>query len=177
MPEPQTSADDARAARRRRSREIIEADLPGLTRFAYGLAGNRTDAEDLVSTAIAGYLAQTTQIATPPAYLKRSIINIHLNQQRHSKLAQIPHFQPKPVLDLSVQAAQRTDVDAALSALTPLQRSVIILRYLEDYSVRQAADLLNKPEGSIRRISHDALAILRRSTALTSTDDPDWTEE
>ncbi len=53
-------------------------------------------------------------------------------------------------------------VRAAIGQLTELQQEVIILRFLEDRSSKEVAQLVGKPESTIRGIQMRALAALRR---------------
>ena len=62
--------------------------------------------------------------------------------------------------DPYTQIDQRLDLGAALDRLTPVARTIIVLRYLEDLPVTEIATLLGRPAGTIRRISADALRAL-----------------
>ena len=50
-------------------------------------------------------------------------------------------------------------------ALPTRQRAVIVLRYYEDLSEQQIADVLGCSTGSVKSQAHDALATLRRGIA------------
>jgi len=63
------------------------------------------------------------------------------------------------VLEVAVEEQQA--VHAALQSLTAPQREAVILRYLLDLSVEQTAELLGKRPGSVRALTHRALARLR----------------
>lgn len=152
---------------------MLTQELPGLVRFAVGLTGQREDAEDLVATAVAGLMSGTAPIAAPGAYLRRSIVNSYLNEQRHQKVVQQHDARPETEPSFSGIVDRRIDLNTALADLSTIQRAVIIFRYFEDLTVHQTADVLGRPEGTIRRICHDALALLRRSPALNDTDPQD----
>ncbi|SRR6266581_4086655 len=49
----------------------------------------------------------------------------------------------------------------AIANLTTLQQEVVVLRFLEDRSTKEVAQLLDKPESTIRGIQMRALATLR----------------
>ena len=53
-------------------------------------------------------------------------------------------------------------VQAALGQLTPDQRQVIILKFLEGLSNAETAAILNKPVGAVKSLQHRALAALQR---------------
>ena len=50
----------------------------------------------------------------------------------------------------------------ALMKLTPAQRQVIILKFLEGFSNQEVADALSKPVSAVKALQHRALIALRR---------------
>jgi RNA polymerase sigma-70 factor (ECF subfamily) len=56
----------------------------------------------------------------------------------------------------------RDRVRAALKMLTPEQREVIVLKYVEGWENEAVAVQLEKPVGSIKALQHRALDALRR---------------
>ena len=50
----------------------------------------------------------------------------------------------------------------ALALLTPDQRQVVTLKYLEEWENEAIAKVLNKPVGAVKSLQHRALASLRR---------------
>ncbi|GAA2020006.1 RNA polymerase sigma factor (sigma-70 family) [Nakamurella flavida] len=55
------------------------------------------------------------------------------------------------------QVEQRMDLEQALALLDATARQIVVLRYLEDLPVKEISALLNRPAGTVRRISADAL--------------------
>jgi RNA polymerase sigma factor (sigma-70 family) len=53
-------------------------------------------------------------------------------------------------------------VIAALAQLTPKQRTVLVLRYLEDLSESQTAAMLGIGAGTVKSAAREALARLRK---------------
>ncbi|GIJ46893.1 hypothetical protein Val02_37790 [Virgisporangium aliadipatigenens] len=64
--------------------------------------------------------------------------------------------------DPTAGIAGRLSVHAALARLAPRQRAAIVLRYFEDLSEAQTADLLGCGVGTVKSRTRDALARLRR---------------
>jgi RNA polymerase sigma factor (sigma-70 family) len=62
---------------------------------------------------------------------------------------------------------QRADLIAALSALSPRARAVIVLRYYGDLSEAQVADTLGCSLGTVKSTTSRALATLRKQGADT----------
>lgn len=69
----------------------------------------------------------------------------------------------------SVLAAERQDPDtptavavrAAVAGLPRRERAVVVLRFFADFSVRDVADLLGMPEGTVKTLTARALAGMR----------------
>lgn len=74
-----------------------------------------------------------------------------------------------PVEPEESAAIQRAAVDQILSGLSPAQRSVVLLRFLHQFSIPETAAIMGKTEGAIRVLQHRALHALRRTLA----DQPD----
>ena len=67
--------------------------------------------------------------------------------------------------------AQRRDLVTALAALPRGQRAVVVLRYVEDLTERQTADVLGVSVGTVKSQAARALATLRSSPALRPEED------
>jgi RNA polymerase sigma-70 factor (ECF subfamily) len=59
-------------------------------------------------------------------------------------------------------AIQRERAAAALQRLTPMQRAVIILKYLEGYANKEIAAMLDLSVGAVKALQHRGLASMRR---------------
>lgn len=145
--------------------EDLGALLPELVRFAYGLTGSRGDAEDLTQGAIERFLKRPRAAESPRAYLRRSILNAFLRQRDRSRALGVAHRLITPTQRTTVErpGAALTDIERALAVLSPLQRAVVMHRYLLDRSIADTAADLSMPQGSVRRIASEAIALLRLS--------------
>lgn len=59
----------------------------------------------------------------------------------------------------------RIDFDVIVSKLNLLneqQRTVLVLRFIEDYSIAETAEIMQKNEGAVKALQHRALENLRR---------------
>ncbi len=137
---------------------------PSLMRVAYALTGHQQAAEDLVQTAFERVAARWRRVAEPYAYARRIMYHEHISWWRRWRRQEIPV--PEPVErpapgDLSGDVALRGDLRAALSRLGPRQRAVLVLRYLEDRSAEEVAEVLGCSAGTVRSQTVRALARLR----------------
>jgi len=66
---------------------------------------------------------------------------------------------PPEIVD---QRISETYIRRALNSLTPEQRTVIVLKYLEDKSNQEISEIMDKSVGAIKSLQHRALNALRR---------------
>jgi RNA polymerase sigma-70 factor (sigma-E family) len=147
---------------------LAEERLHALVRFGVALTGNRERAEDLVQTALERTLRGWHRIRDPEraeAYVRRAMVNLHINagRRRGRELQFGDDFDvlevadPHPAPDL----ADRDALTRALASLPPGQRAVLVLRYYEDQSVAEIAEMLGCSPGTVKSQASRAIAKLR----------------
>jgi RNA polymerase sigma-70 factor (sigma-E family) len=142
---------------------------PQLRRIARLLAGDFHIGEDLLQDVYAKMYAHWPRIQDPSAYARRALANTATSRwrsrsHRHEAVRDVDDHlagaEPsQPLLDLE----QRADLLAVLRPLPPRQRAVIVLRYLDDRSDEQVADLLDISVGTVKSQASRALARLRQA--------------
>ena len=101
------------------------------------------------------------------AYLARIVTNQCLMLARSStSFSRLRDGQPPPgnaatPLDALADRQRGARLHAALAELDDERRSVALMHYLEDSSVREIADALRRPEGTVKRWLSEARASLR----------------
>jgi RNA polymerase sigma-70 factor, ECF subfamily len=137
-------------------RELV-AVLPRLRRFACALSGSRTDAEDLVQSAVERALRhnESWQEGTRlDSWMFRIIQNLWRDELRAHRRRNVPLEDIGEVADHAVSDAafQRIELDQARTALATLsleQREVIGLVVLDGMSYAEAAATLEIPVGTV----------------------------
>jgi RNA polymerase sigma-70 factor (ECF subfamily) len=136
------------------SAEIVEL-LPRLRRFARALAGNISDADDLVQIAIERALARSDQLRrdAPLAGWMFGILRnawldeIRVRKRRHRVFA--PAELGEQVADPRGGHAEVLTVQQAMQRLPEEQREVISLVLIEGLSYREAAQVIDVPIGTV----------------------------
>jgi RNA polymerase sigma-70 factor, ECF subfamily len=64
--------------------------------------------------------------------------------------------------ELVVQQQTSTELQDQLNQLTADQREVVVLRFVEEYSLNETAQILNKPVGAVKSLQNRALTNLRK---------------
>lgn len=151
--------------------ELADALLPGLRRFAYAVSGDWHRADDLVQGALERlYVAwpRVHAIESPAAYARTVLVRLAVSESRRPwRRRERPVDLPPelPVGDHADVAVDRLDLAEALAGLSVKQRAIVVLRFLEDRSVADVAEMLAIAPGTVKRQSHDAMAHLRRRLA------------
>jgi RNA polymerase sigma-70 factor (sigma-E family) len=148
-------------------REFVLTRGPALSRLAYVLCGDHAAAEDLVQSALAGLASRWRVVAAggnPEGYARRTMINEHISWwrrrgRRERLVPQPPEGRPAAAADSGLDRLALAD---ALARLAPRQRAVIILRFYEDLSEAETAEVLGVAIGTVKSQTHDGLARLRR---------------
>ncbi len=151
--------------------EIYDCYSPGVYRYAMRLLGDVELAEECVAETFSRFLKALHNGGGPKDFLQA-----YLYQVAHHWITDYYRRSPVPALPLDEElvndqddpaktAAENIDrerVRAALLQLTPEQRQVVVLKYLEGWENEAVAGQLEKPVGSIKALQHRALDALRR---------------
>ena len=144
----------------------MTARQPSLLRTAYLLSGDRHTAEDLVQTTFAKlYLSwdRVQRRELVDGYVRRILVNEHISLWRRP-------FKRREVASDSLPEAPAPDrqdhgESAALwefvQTLPRRQRAVIVLRYYEDLTEAETADVLGIAVGTVKSQASRALAAMR----------------
>jgi RNA polymerase sigma-70 factor (sigma-E family) len=153
--------------------EFVAARSHVLLRAAWLLTGDTGKAEDLLQVALASGWRHWSRIAqgNPEGYLRRVLFTTYLSWWRRQWRAEVPHASPPERAgtdDVAAALASRDGLRRALAGLTRRQRAVIVLRYVEDRSVADTAELLGCSAGTVKTVAFRALAKLRSDPATRS---------
>lgn len=136
---------------------------PALVRIAYTMTGDQQSAEDLVQAALAKAYTRWSRISgDAEPYLRRIIYNDRVSgwrRRREFPVAELPETAAGRAHDHDTTL--RLALRQALLSLPPRQRAVLVLRYLEDRSVEETADVLGCRPGTVASQSTRALRKLK----------------
>lgn len=153
--------------------EIFDQHSPGIYRYALRRTGFPQVAEDCVSETFARFL-QTLQ--RPGKHIKTSI-RAYLYRTAHNWLIDQYRKDPTPPDELDEmwvadrqpgpeQQASHNDqaeqIRIALQQLPPAQQQIISLRYLEEWSLQECAEAMEKTVGAIKTLQNRAMKNLKK---------------
>lgn len=151
--------------------QLVRERYTRLVARAMLLTPSRADAEDLVQDALIATFsgrARFASVAQAEQYVRRAVVTRFVDGTRRSardravvaRLAQDRAHEP--AVDLPGR------VEQALATLSPRQRACVVLRHLDDATVRETATLLGLSEGAVKRYTADGVAALNALLGTTA---------
>ncbi|GAA3053359.1 hypothetical protein GCM10020000_38960 [Streptomyces olivoverticillatus] len=145
-----------------------------LQRTARSLTANPCDAEDLLQTALTKTYLAWDRIEDHRAldgYVRRALVNTRTSQWRKRKVdeypcEELPERESAPSADPAEQQALRDAMWRAVRRLPARQRAMVVLRYYEDLTEVQTAELLGVSVGTVKSAVSRALGKLREDPEL-----------
>jgi len=144
----------------------MQARQPALLRTAFLLTGDRHTAEDVVATALAKlYLSwdKVRERDSVDGYVRRIIANETTSLWRRPwrRREVVADALPERSHEERYDDGRATEVWRAVTSLPSRQRAVVVLRYYEELSEAEIADVLGISRGTVKSQASRALATLR----------------
>lgn len=150
--------------------QFVAAHVDDLVRTAYLIVWDEAEAEDLVQECllkVARRWPRIRRMEQPRAYARRVLVNLALDGARGRALrlselepgasASSVAVDPLPGIDTRAELLQ------ALGQLTARQRAVLVLRYFNDLTEAQVAEVLGCSPGTVKSNASRGLARLREA--------------
>ena len=145
--------------------EYFAARAHALRATAYLLCGDWHRAEDITQVAMTKlYLAwPRLREQGMDAYARKVVVRTFLAENRRlwRRREHLTEAMPEPPLPEG-DPDQRMLVEAALRAVPPRQRAVLVLRYWNDLSVEDTAEILDCSTGTVKSQAARGIAALRK---------------
>jgi RNA polymerase sigma-70 factor (sigma-E family) len=146
----------------------VVAREQALARLAYLLTGDQPAAEDLLQNTLAKvyrHWDRVRAVELPDAYVRRIMVNE--NNSRWRRVLRHRETPGSHVLEVIAPAATLPDRAASIDlwrqvqTLPARQRAAVVLRYYEDLSEAQTAEILGCSVGTVKSHTSRALSALR----------------
>jgi RNA polymerase sigma-70 factor (sigma-E family) len=145
-------------------KDFYLAEAPRLLRLAIMLTGDPEKAADLSQEALIKVYTKWHRIRneSPGPYARTILVNLCRSAYRRKML----EIRKAPahsgyIPDQSTHVDDALRVATALSALSPIRRAVVLLRFYEDMPEQQIASVLDRPINTIKSDLRRALETLR----------------
>ena len=153
--------------------ELYVRHGPAAQRLAFLLTGDRAQAEDLVQEAFVRVVGRFGHLRVPDAfaaYLRRTIVNLHTSQLRRKRLERAWLDRERHARDpVTPEVGSREELWRTVLALPPRQRAAVVLRFYEDLSERETAEVLRCSPAAAKALVARAMETLR---AQITKDEP-----
>jgi RNA polymerase sigma-70 factor (sigma-E family) len=152
--------------------EFVAARWTSLYRLAYLLTASPTAAEDVLQTTFEkayGSWSRISRMDFPEAYVRRMLANALVSSRRRAWLREVPSDSMPEAAEAAIEVGvlDRSLLWPLVCALPVRQRAVIVLRYYEDLTEAQIADVLGCAPGTVKSQTSAAMKALRRALAAS----------
>ena len=159
---------------------LYDRHVERVYRQCYYRTGNRSDAEDLTQqTFLKAWQAMPRFRSTGAPFVAWLLtISYHLAMSLHRKPRDLPVGDDWALFEQPTEGPEATvlrhvtfdTVRHAVLELRAERQQVVLLRYLEGFSVEEVAAVLGKSANNVRVIQHRAIADLRRLLGAATTE-------
>jgi RNA polymerase sigma-70 factor (sigma-E family) len=147
--------------------EFVAVRGTALLRTALLMCGSRQDAEDILQTALEKAYRHWGKLDAdrdPEPYVRRILVNLMVSRARRWKVLREIHVAKPPEVPTPPETHAVELRDALIDELRllgPRQRAVLVLRFWEDLSEMETAEVLGCSVGTVKSQSSRGLARLR----------------
>jgi RNA polymerase sigma-70 factor, ECF subfamily len=168
--------------RRKDFEKIYDTHVEKIFRFVYLKVSSKDDAEDITSKVFIKVWDSLSadkdlSLKNPKSFLYKVARNLVIDYYRKNRKDQIKEIEKSEISlenvvvpDKEMRADERAllkseieEVKKALSLINEDYQNIIIWYYLDELTSSEIADLLDKPESSVRVLIHRAVGALRKS--------------
>jgi len=147
--------------------ELFVRQVPRAVAIAYLVTGDRGVAEDLAQEAFIRLTGRFRHLRSPDAfdaYLRRTVVNLSLSYLRRRRVerAYLERERARPASPAGApDVGTREELWSAMQGLPARQRAALVLRYYEDLSERQTAEILGASVPAVRSLVSRGIETLR----------------
>jgi RNA polymerase sigma-70 factor (ECF subfamily) len=151
---------------------LFDSYSPAIYKYAMRLSRDAIEADNIVGDVFALLLEQFSNGKGPNTNLRSYLYQItyhvvvdQARDRRHISPLEVADFRGEQASPVMLQAEDDDELETVINAmssdLTPDQRHVLILRFVEDFSVRETAEIIKKSVSNTKVIQNRALTKLR----------------
>lgn len=157
--------------------KLVEQLQNRIFAVAYGVVGNRQDAEDIAQDTFLKAYSSIKKLKKEDSFyswLVRIAINTSINYKKANNIARTvpiegvpePAFQGETPDSYIEKRGESEQIQEILANLPPESRAVLVLREVEGLGYEEIADMLGVPLGTVRSRIHYAREKLRRAVQM-----------
>ena len=165
-PNAEQAISSPRTRREARLEELYRVQVAPLQRLAFLLTGDHHLAEDIAQQAFVKFYRRFFRLRdseAAPAYLRTTVVNLARahHRHRHVERRHLESQRGTPDETVPPNVEDRDFIVRTLMNLPYRQRAAIVLRYYEDLSEHQAAEVLSCSPAAMKSLTARAMSSLR----------------
>jgi len=148
--------------------ELFVRQVPRAVAIAYLMTGDRGIAEDLAQEAFIRLTGRFRHLRAPDAfdaYLRRTVVNLSISHLRRRRVERAylerERRLPPGSAGIMPDVGVREELWSVVLELPARQRAALVLRYYEDLSERQTAEILGTSVAAVRSLVSRGVEALR----------------
>ena len=159
-------AENVASRGRRKLEDLYRTQVAPLQRLAFLLTGDHHLAEDLTQQAFVRFYRRFGDLRDPaaaPAYLRRTVVNLAHSHHRRGRRER-SHLEAHEAMPAERAERSLEDHDLIVRTLASLpyrQKAAIVLRFYEDLTEGQAAEVLGCSAAAMKSLTARAMSALR----------------
>jgi len=148
--------------------EFYAREYPSVVGLAYALSGSRAASEDLAQEAFMAAHRDWDRVGRyehPDTWVRRVVSNKSMSmfRRRYTEAKALARLALGTAATMPELSADEAEFWAAVRSLPRRQAQVIALRYVDDRSVAEIAEILGTATGTVKKHLHDGRqAVVRR---------------
>ncbi|GGG67814.1 sigma-70 family RNA polymerase sigma factor [Paenibacillus radicis (ex Gao et al. 2016)] len=159
----------------------IDIDKRQLYGIAYSYMRNETDAVEAMQETVCRVWAKRRSLRDPrlfTTWMIRILIRVCMDERKKKRRelvsadSFVQGWSESRAINNLPDMAERIDMEAQIKSLPSKYRMVIVLKYYRDLTITDIAELLEKPDGTVRTWLHKGLTLLKNDlTAIGKGED------
>ncbi|MHA6482094.1 sigma-70 family RNA polymerase sigma factor [Paenibacillus sp. strain BS8-2] len=142
----------------------LEREKGKMYGIAYAYLRNEEGALEAIQETACRVWVNRVKVRKPEylaTWMIRILIHVCMDERKKQKQEQSSITMAASQTTLETEAVERLEMEEQLAKLPPHLRMVIVLKYYRDMTITQVAEMMEKPDGTIRTWLHKALQQLR----------------
>lgn len=145
---------------------LLKLEKDKLYRIAYSYVRNEADALDIFQQTVVLAIESIHQLRNPvyfTTWLIKICINVSLSMLKKQKnIISLGDYELRSLSSEIETSEERLDLLDAIYQLDERYKTVLILKYYEDLTYEQIAEILDKPVGTVKSNGRRALAEIKK---------------
>ncbi|MDN7242799.1 sigma-70 family RNA polymerase sigma factor [Planococcus sp. N028] len=146
--------------------QLLKLEKEKLYRMAFTYVKNEEEALEIFQQTVLQAIESVHQVKKPQ-YFSTWLARIGINKalavlKKKKKLVVMEEIKERRAEADSVDIAQQLDVATALGLLPDKYKTVLMLRFYQDFTVKQIANVMDCPEGTVKTALHRGLTMLKK---------------